>query len=259
MRYLRVRIHEQNDPRYRAYLSSILLGRNNHKPTRPASNRSIFGGEAEVLLRQWLTQFYPLSERRFVEYDERSGRHIVRKYREIDAVYEYAPRHVHIFEIKATSQVRSINRGLRQLNDTTTILQTIMGTIHSTILVVDTGIITPTTVAQVMAEPDAPAFAPVTIDDFVRNHPHTPMITPAQFAIQPATTQIVRFEIADIIALAGERAETLHLDWSDELEDDDEPAEPPPSTTYHSHDQSDSTDESPLAAAMRRALERPGS
>lgn len=257
MRYQRVRLHEQSDPRYRAYLSSIMMGRSNHKATRPASNRSLFGGEVEIILRQWLAQFYPLSDRRFVEYDERSGRQLIRKYREIDAVFEYGPRHVHLFEIKATSQVRSINRGLRQLSETTTILQTIMGTIHSTLLLVDTGIITPTEVATRMSEADAPTYAPVTLDDFVRDHPQTPIITPAEFALQSSTIHVVHFTLADIIALAGETVGTLHLDWSDELEDDDEPVEPPPSTTYHSHDEADTADESPLAAAMRRALERP--
>lgn len=257
MRYQRVRLHEQSDPRYRAYLASIMMGRNNHKATRPASNRSVFGGEVEILLRQWLAQFHPLSERRFVEYDERSGRQLVRKYREIDAVFEYGSRHVHLFEIKATSQVRSINRGLRQLSETTTILQTIMGTIHSTLLLVDTGIITPAEVATRMAEPDAPTYAPVTLDDFVRDHPQTPIITPAEFVPQSSTTHVVRFTLDDIVALAGDDAATLHLDWSDELEDDEEPAEPLPSTTYHSHDESDDDADNPLAAAMRRALERP--
>jgi hypothetical protein len=257
MRYQRVRLHEQSDPRYRAYLASIMMGRNNHKATRPASNRSIFGGEVEVLLRQWLAQFHPLSDRRFVEYDERSGRQLVRKYREIDAVFEYGQRHVHLFEIKATSQVRSINRGLRQLSETTAILQSIMGTIHSTLLLVDTGIVTPTEVATMMAATDAPTHAPVTLDDFMRDHPQTPIIAPAEFTPQSSTIHVVRFEIADIVALAGDAAETLHLDWSDELEEDDEPVDPPPKTTYHSHDQADDSDESPLAAAMRRALERP--
>lgn len=257
MRYQRVRMHEQHDPRYRAYLAGIMMGRNNHKATRPASNRSLFGGEVEIILRQWLTQFHPLSERRFVEYDERSGRNLVRKYREIDAVYEYGPRQVHVFEIKATSQVRSINRGLRQLNETTAVLQSIMSTIHSTLLLVDTGIITPAEVALIMAEPDAPFYAPVTLDDFVRDHPQTPIITPAEFQPYSSTTQVVRFGLDDIVALAGDDAAVLHLDWSDELEEEDEPVEPPPSTVYHSQDEPDSTDESPLAAAMRRALERP--
>lgn len=257
MRYQRVRLHEQNDPRYRAYLASIMMSRNNHKAIRPASNRSVFGGEVEVILRQWLAMFHPLSDRRFVEYDERSGRQLIRKYREIDAVFEYGPRHVHLFEIKATSQVRSINRGLRQLNETTAILQSIMGTIHSTILLVDTGIITPAEVTILMAEPDAPTYAPVTLEDFMRDHAQTPIITPAEFTPHATTTQVVRFTLDDIVALAGDEAPALHLDWSDELEDDDEPAEPTPSPTYHSHDESDDDADNPLAAAMRRALERP--
>lgn len=257
MRYQRVRIHEQNDPRYRAYLSNILIGRSNHKAIRPASNRSVFGGEVEVILRQWLAQFHTLSDRRFVEYDERSGRQLVRKYREIDAVFEYAPRHVHVFEIKATSQVRSIHRGLRQLNETTTILQTIMSSVNSTLLLVDTGIITPVEVAYRMAETDAPVYAPVTLNDFMRDHPQTPIIQPHAFMPQDPTTHIVRFEIDDIIALAGDSAHTLHVDWSDELEDDDDVAAPPSRATYQSHDETSDIDESPLAAAMRRALKYP--
>lgn len=257
MRYQRVRLHEQSDPRYRAYVAKIMMSRANHKATRPASNRSIFGGEVEVLLRQWLAQFHPLSERRFVEYDERNGRQLVRKYREIDAVFEYAARHLHVFEMKATSQVRSLNRGLRQLNETQTILHTIMGHIHSTILLVDTGIITADEVTQRMAEPDPPLYAPVTLDDFIRDHPHIPVVAPTAFDPTRTEIHIVRFTIDDIVALAGDDAPSLHLDWSDEFEDDDEPIEPSTRINYASHDAHDDLDESPLAAAMRRALRSP--
>jgi hypothetical protein len=254
MRYQRVRLHEQSDPRYRAYVAKIMMSRANHKAIRPASNRSIFGGEVEVLLRQWLAQFHPLSERRFVEYDERNGRQLVRKYREIDAVFEYTARQLHVFEMKATSQVRSLNRGLRQLNETQTILNTIMGNIHSTILLVDTGIITAAEVSQLMAEPDPPPYAPVTLDDFIRDHPLIPIIAPTAFDPTRAEVHIVRFAIDDIIALAGDKASSLHLDWSDEFEDDDEPNEPPTRVTYESQDTHEEMVESPLAAAMRRAL-----
>jgi hypothetical protein len=108
-----------------------------------------------------------------------------------------------------------------------------------------------------MAEPDAPPYAPVTLDDFMRDHPQTPIISPSAFQPQSSTIHVVRFEIADIVAMAGDAADSLHLDWSDELDEDDEPVEPAPSTTYHSHDDAGDSDESPLAAAMRRALERP--
>lgn len=255
MRYIRVRIHDDQDPQYRAYIANIMASKTNHKAMRPPSNRSIFGGEAEQLLRTWLSQWYTLSNRRFVEYDERLGTQVIRKYRELDAVIEVTSQHIHVCEIKASSHVRSISRGLKQLRETRAILQGIYPTITSNLLLVDTGIITTDEVAVLMADPDAPLTPPQTLADFARNNPKIPLTTHAEF--DPTDLKdiaVVHFGLDDICQLAGDTIDRLHLDWSDELEEDED-SEPPAPTIIASHDSADVDAESPLAAALKRALD----
>ena len=260
MRFHRVRMHDVEDPHYRAYIAALMATKTNHKAIRPASNRSIFGSEAEAVLRDWLTQFHPLSAKRYVEYDERSGTQLIRKYRELDAVYHPNPTHIHIYEIKASGQLRSITRGLRQLNETRTILTRIIPHVSCTLLLVDTGIITPEERNELMASADVPIHPPGTIAEYQRDHPELPFHP--HTAYRPhmdEPTAVVTFAIADIVSMAGADAATLHLDWSDELEDpSDVDHEPPPETTYSSHDDAAEADaESPFAAALRKANERP--
>ena len=256
MRYHRVRIHGVDDHQYRAYIAKILASKANHKASRPASNRSLFGGEAEQIVRQWLAQFHPLSERRYVEYDERIGKQLLRKYRELDAVYEYDAQHYHVFEVKATSQVRSIGRGLHQLSETHAILHTIVPHVARTLVLIDTGIISDEEVVALMQSDDAPFHAPATIRSFFVENNHMPLYDSVAF--QPDRTidvSVVRFPLADICALAEAHGIELHLDWSDEDEESDI-VETPPATTYSSQAQSDdSDDDNPFAAALRRAID----
>ena len=258
MRYPRVRIHGADDPQYRAYIANIMANKGNQRALRPPSNRSLFGGEAEALLRQWLTQWYTLSERRFVEYDERIGRQLIRKYRELDAMVELSTTHLHVFEMKATSQTRSIARGIRQLRETQNILKTICPHIECTLLLVDTGIISADEVAELMAGVDAPNTQPLTLPEYIAANPELRMWTAADYTTQsaPQTLDVVVFQLADIRQLAGDAVDTLHLDWSDELEEYEEPE--PVLERYTSTSDTDESDDNPLAAALQRALKTRG-
>lgn len=248
MRYHRVRLHANDDPHYRAYLANIMASKANHRAMHVASNRAMFGNESEGIIRQWLHTFHPLSNRRFVEYDERTGKRLTRKYREIDAVFEYDETHIHVFEMKATSQARSIMRGIRQLNETRNILAQLFPAIYATLILVDTGIMTDEAATVLMQQADAPMNAPYTIERFYADNPHIPCYDSREYA--PTHTDelaIVRFPLADIISGAEAAGITLHLDWDD---DDDEP-EPVTPTTHTSGVHAD--DDNPFAAALRKA------
>ena len=259
MRFHRVRMHDVDDPQYRAYIAGVMATKTNHKAIRPATNRSIFGSEAEEILRTWLGQFHPLSANRYVEYDERTGTQLIRKYRELDGVHSHDATHIHVYEVKASGQLRSINRGLRQLNETRAILRRIIPQVACTLLLVDTGIITEHEVRALMQSDDPPLHQPATLADFVRDHPELPFSAHTTYHPRmDEATAIVTFSIADIVAMAGDGAATLHLDWSDELEDaHDDDDEPPVDTGYSSHDRTSDEDDSPFAAALRKANERP--
>ncbi len=248
MRYHRVRLHASDDPHYRAYLANIMASKANHRAIHVASNRSVFGNESEGIIRQWLHTFHPLSARRFVEYDERTGKRLVRKYREIDAVFEYDDTHIHVFEMKATSQARSIMRGIRQLNETRTILAQLYPRIQATLVLVDTGIMTDAEATLLMQQADAPTNPPYTIEQFYRDNPQIPCTDSHTYTHQHSDElTIVRFPLSDVIQLADAAGITLHLDWSDE---DDEPEPLPPARhTSGTHDD----DDNPLAAALRNA------
>jgi len=260
MRFHRVRMHDIDDPQYRAYIVGVMATKTNHKAIRPATNRSIFGAEAEEVLRTWMQQFHALSSNRYVEYDERVGTQLIRKYRELDGVHSRDATHIHIYEGKARGQLRSINRGLRQLNETRAILRRIIPHVACTLLLVDTGIITAAEVTARMQSDDPPHHQPATLADFQRDHPELPFY--AHTAYQPRTdeaTAVVTFAIADIVTMAGRDADTLHLDWSDEFEDtNDDEDEPQVESGYSSHDAVTDEEDSPFAAALRKANDRPG-
>ena len=259
MRYHRVRLHDIDDPQYRAYIAALMATKANHKAMRPATHRSLFGSEAEDVVRGWLAQFHPMSANRYVEYDERTGTQLIRKYRELDAVYCPDATHIHVYEVKASGQLRSITRGLRQLNETRTILKRIIPHVACTLILVDTGIITATEVAVLMASAEAPIHPPGTLAEYQRDHPEVPFYAHDRY--QPRldeATAVVTMSIADVVHLAGAAADTLHLDWSDELDEPrDEDEEPAVAPGYTSHDADDGVqDESPFAAALRKAAER---
>lgn len=249
MRYHRVRLLDSDDPHYRSYLAGIMASKANHKATRPASNRALFGSESERVVRDWLHAFHPLSPRRFVEYDERNGKRLVRKYREIDAVFEYDATHIHVFEMKATSQVRGIMRGIRQLSETVAILTQLFPSIRATLIVVDTGMMTDAMAAELMQQADAPTHAPYTIEHFYADNPQIPWYDSVDYTPSIANPlAVVRFPLVEIIARAERAGIALHLDWDDE----DEPIEHDTAPTTHVSG-SETADHNPLAIALQNA------
>lgn len=251
MRYHRVRLHDAEDPQYRAFLSATLAVKSNQKASRPPSALSLFGGEAETITRDWLQTIHPLSDRRFVEYDERVGTTLIRKYRELDAVHVHDATHIHVYEIKASRNPRAVGRGMRQLRETQAILKRIIPHVRCTLVIVDTGMPTAADVAALMAGPDAPVHPPATLATVMENHPELTLVAAADYTADNGDLCVVMLPLVDVIARGATLGMELHLDW-DESDDDtlDEP-EPPPAVTYASQDADDGDDDNPFAAAFR--------
>ena len=264
-RFSRPRLIDAEDKQYRAFIEQIMLGKDNQRPTRPPYARELFGGEAEAALRQWLSTQRTLSERRIVEYQEHRGRSAVKKYRELDAVLLVDNRTVEVYEIKASRKASSLRRASQQLRDTRNILRMLFPRVSATILLVDTGI--PKNEADVaalmkeLAERSetgaAPPYPPPTLNEVLATLPHVHAIsTLDEQTFDADVVSLMHFSVDDIIAIAG--AESLHLDWDeDEVEDVSEESEPePPRFAYSTgEDQPDDEDESPLAAALRQAMQ----
>ena len=263
-RFSRPRLINADDKQYRAFLAQIMLTKQNQRAMRPPRARELFGSEAEAALRDWLAQRYTLSERRIVEYFEHRGRAAIKKYRELDAVVIPDPKTIHVFEIKASQKAASLRRAVQQLRDTQTILGMLFHRVYTTILLVDTGIPTPEEVAALMAGPEAPPLPPPTLDEVLAALPQVRRIaTLDERSPDPQVVDLLRFSVEDIIAIAG--AENLHLDWDeDETEEAEEAedleAEPEQSRYVYTTDEdtAEEDEESPLAAALRRALEARG-
>jgi hypothetical protein len=95
--------------------------------------------------------------------------------------------------------------------------------------------------------------------DYQHDHPEVPFYAHDQYRPRlDEATAVVTMAIADIVNLAGAGADALHLDWSDELDDPrDDDDEQPVTLGYTSHDaDEDAQDDSPFAAALRKAAER---
>ncbi len=264
-RFSRPRLIDETDQRYRAHVEQMKLLRSNQRAIRPPRARDLFGGEAEAALRDWLAQQISLSERRIVEYFEHRGRQAITKYRELDAVSILDPKTIHVFEIKASMKAASLRRAIRQLRDTQTILRMLFPCVHTTILLVDTGI--PQTTEEAAAQlaewiakhPDRPppAGPPPTLADVLANLPQVRLADSlAALPNDPDLVGLMRFSVDDIIALAG--AGNLHLDWDEEDEEEEEPdAESGEATRYVYSSESDADDDdNPLAAALRKALQQ---
>ena len=259
-RFSRARLIDASDPQYRAFLRQIMLGKDNQRPTRPPRARELFGGEAEAALRDWLARRFTLSERRIVEYHEHRGRSAIKKYRELDAVALPDAKSIEVFEIKASQKAASVRRAARQLHETRTILRMLFFRVHTTILLVDTGIPTAADVAELMAAEDAPPVPPPTLDEMLAALPQVrPVDSLDERDQSPDVISLLRFGVEDIVALAG--AENLHLSWDEEdeeAEESDAPEEPPEKPGYAyttdeaSADQDD--DGGALAAALRKAM-----
>lgn len=262
-RFSRPRLIDETDQRYRAHVEQMKLLRSNQRAIRPPRARDLFGGEAEAALRDWLAQQVTLSDRRIVEYLEHRGRQAVTKYRELDAVWIPEPKTIHVFEIKASMKAASLRRAIRQLRDTQTILRMLFPRVHTTILLVDTGI--PQTAEEAAAQlaewiarhPDrqSPAEPPPTLADVLANLPQVRLADSlAALPDNPDLVGLIRFSVDDIIALAG--AENLHLDWDaddEEEEEADTGSGEAERYVYSSESEADDED-NPLAAALRKAM-----
>jgi hypothetical protein len=261
-RFSRPRLINADDKQYRAFLAQIMLGKDNQRAIRPPRARDLFGGEAEVALRDWLAQRYTLSERRIVEYLEHRGRSAIKKYRELDAVVIPDAKTIHVFEIKASQKATSLRRASQQLRDTRAILGMLFMRVYTTILLVDTGIPTAEQIPALMAEPDAPPAPPPTLDEVLALLPQIRAIDSLdQRDPDPQIVNLLRFTVEDIVTLAG--AENLHLDWDEEDEEDEAAA----AETEEESDKSRYTyttnevaaeeedDCGALGAALRRAME----
>lgn len=259
-RFSRPRLISADDRQYRDFVAQIMATKDNHRPSRPPRPRELFGGEAEAALRGWLAQHFTLSERRIVEYFEHRGRSAIKKYRELDAVVIDSEKSIQVFEIKASQKATSLRRAVRQLHDTRAILGQMFPRVRTTILLVDTGIPTAEEIPAIMAQPDAPPEPPLTLDELLTNMPQI-RLAPSleQRPSEPDLFSLLRFSVEDIVALAG--AENLHLDWDDEEELDEEAAEPEAEEAepylYSTADEAGAEEEeSPLAAALRQAMQQ---
>jgi hypothetical protein len=140
-RYGRARLITPDDPGYQAYLEPFRIARSYQRAMRPPSSRQVFGEQVEELLRNWLGQSRPLSDRRYLEYEERRGEHWVLKYRELDALEIVSRDTIHVFEIKTSSSARSLRRGVLQLKEDREILSLLFPHVCATLLFVDTGMV----------------------------------------------------------------------------------------------------------------------
>jgi hypothetical protein len=258
-RFSRPRLIGADDKQYRAFLAQIMLGKDNQRAIRPPRARDLFGGEAEAALRDWLAQRHPLSERRIVEYLEHRGRSAIKKYRELDAVVIPDPKTIHAFEIKASQKAASLRRAAQQLRDTRAILGMLFHRVYTTMLLVDTGIPTAEQVAELMATEDAPPVPPPTLDEALASLPQVRLIGSLdERDPDPQVVNLLRFGVADIVALAG--AENLHLDWDEDEEEVAEEAQAPEEQPRYAYTTDDpdtdaADDDNPLAAALKRAME----
>jgi hypothetical protein len=258
-RYGRPRLTTEDDKRYRQHVERFKLERGNNKAMRPPRQRDLFGGEAEAALRDWLGAQFSLSDRRILEYEERRNNRGTLKYREIDAlVLSDADRSVWAFEIKASRTGASLRKAIGQLRETRAILQLLYRKVFTTVLLVDTGIpADDAAVEELMAGPNPPPRPPMTLQAALETLPEVRVIGDlGERSDDPERTDLLRFSVDEIIALAGR--ENLSLDWeADDLSDDDDQAPPPPAETFYTSpdepDDDGGDDNNPLAAALRRA------
>lgn len=252
-RFNRARLITADDRHYRQYVEQFTIARQNQRAIRPPTARDLFGSEVEEALRGWLSTFRPLADRRILEYEERRGRSWGRKYRELDAV-SIDDRAIHVFEVKASKAAGSILRAAGQLADTAEILRMLFPQVATTIIFVDTGVPTAEQVAQLMSGPDAPPHPPRTIEQVLENLPHIHRAAgPEELREEQGALNLLLRSVDDIIALVG--ADALHLDWDAEEEPAEEP-EQDPEEPEPQQAEAEEEDESPLAAALRKAMEQ---
>ena len=256
--YGRPRLLTEEDKHYKAYVAGFALQRKNQKAIRPPRQRDLFGGEAEAALRIWLAERVELDDRRILEYEERRNKRGFIKYRELDAL-TIEGRSAWVFEIKASRTASALRRAVGQLQETRAILSLAYQKVRITILLVDTGI--PATVEQIdamMAAERPPPRRPELLSEVTAAVPELRLIDSLEVEADPATIDVLRFSVEQIIAIAG--AENLSLAWDADDEEPDEPVDPRPASSLYASsggDEDEATpdddDDSPLAAALRKA------
>lgn len=258
--YGRPRLITDDDKRYRSYIEQFAIARKNQKAMRPPRQRDLFGGEAEAALRQWLGERIELDDRRILEYEERRNKRGFIKYRELDAL-TIEGRRVHVFEMKASRTASALRRAVGQLHETRAILKLLYPTVAITILLVDTGI--PASAAEVdalMAGERPPPRRPELLSEVLEAVPELRLVESLDEAgADGDRIAVMRFAVADIIAIAG--AEHLSLDWDADDEEPEEPPEPRPASSLYASsapaeapaDDDAGDDDNPLAAALRKA------
>lgn len=269
VRYSRPRLITSDDRLYRQHVEHYTIQRQNNRAMRPPRQRDLFGGQAERALRDWLAAQLPLAETRILGYEEVRGRRSSTRYRELDAVLIEDRRTIRIFETKASRTASSLRKAVQQLRETRAILGQLYARVHTTIMLVDTGIPTAEERAALMASEDAPRTPPETLPDVLAALSDMRRISRLdEQSTDGSSFDLLVFSVDDIIALAG--AENLALDWeADDAFDLEAYTAPPPSLVY-STDEADerdagdersastppddsSADDNPLAAALRRA------
>lgn len=253
-RYARPRLVTFDDPAYKRHVEQMKLERANNRPLRPPSQRDLFGGEVEALVREQLAVHFGLSDRRILEYDERIGANMRRKYRELDAVVVDGQAAVLVWEIKASRRPGSLYRALRQLRETKAILALAYPSVACGIVFVDTGTITLAERAELQAAQPAPERLPQTLEEAIAEH--TELRTRASFGELRADhdgIELLVLGVPEIISLSGDRP--LSLAWDEDEIDEPPPAEPnsQPARVYST---SDEDNESPFAAALRKAARK---
>ncbi len=254
-RFSRPRLITFDDPAYRAHVEEMMLQRANQRALQPPRQRDLFGGEVEELLRGAVGERFTLSPRRILDYNERRGQHWYRKFRELDALVEDQQR-VQVFEIKASRTARALHRAMTQLRDTSTILEPLFRTIATTLVFVDTGVITGAQRDALMLEPNAPERAPQTLAEAIGEYPALQRVPSlAQISAFPTMPELVVLQVEDVVALAG--AQPLSLRWDEEDGDVDEADATPPTAPTPLYTSGDADEENPFAAALRNAVQQP--
>lgn len=268
VRYARPRLTTSDDRRYREYVAHYMVQRTNTKARHAPSQRTLFGYEAENVLRDWLRTRLRLSDQRILEYEEQRGRRLYIKYRELDALVVERQHTAWVFEIKASRRMSSVKRACRQLRETREILHLLFPQVYATILLVDTGL--PHSYEQVLhsdeAVPPPPTDDEDTLTGMLDTHPYVHRVPSLEDCnSDQELIDLLVFSPQQIIRLAGHT--NLSLDWAaDDYEDphtetlseptlyySTEPGNLPDGNSTAPDAPPNSTSNGALAEALRRA------
>ena len=214
-KFARPRLVTFDDPAYQRHVGQMKLERANNRPMRPPSQRDLFGGEAEALIREQLGARFQLGDRRILEYDERIGGRMRRKYRELDAIVVDSQASVVVWEIKASRRSGSLHRALRQLRDTKAILSLAFRSVVCGIIFVDTGTISSAERALLAATKEAPERLPQTLDEAIAEHAELrPRSSFDELRADGDGVELLVLTVSDIVVLSGDRP--LSLAWDED-------------------------------------------